>query len=540
MSKFKFSDINEFYPTPATLAKKLLNKVDWTKVGTILEPSAGKGDLCRSIASYAGGQWKYRKMEKNEVDCIEADPNLLHILKGEGYRIVGNDFLQFQSLKKYDLCVMNPPFSNGDEHLLKAMSLMEETGGQIICILNAETLKNPYSNRRKRLVQKLNELEAVIEYEESAFADAERKTNVEVALIYVDIPAKVADSFIFDGLKRASAASSEQEETPDAMMSADWLRAMVDSYNMEGKTGIAIMKEWMALQPYIQSTGEKYEQPIMQLMVKSDAVKATDSKTINAYITELRLKYWTLLLKRPEIVSRMTNTIQTMFSSRVYELRNYEFDEFNIRHILMELQGHLNQGVQEAILHLFDELSYEHSWYPETKQNRHYFDGWATNKAHKVGMKVIMPCTGAYAESWYHETFNTYSVSEFISELELALNYLNVGIAERKDWESVIKQANEEKQTKNLEFTYFYATFYRKGTVHIRFKEEYRDLIDRLNIFASQHRGWLPPNYGKVSYAEMNEDERAVVERFQGQEAYEKVYANPSYYLPPQQCLLGT
>ena len=40
---------------------------------------------------------------------------------------------------------MNPPFSEGDKHLLKAINIMKN-GGQIVCILNAETIKNPYSN----------------------------------------------------------------------------------------------------------------------------------------------------------------------------------------------------------------------------------------------------------------------------------------------------------------------------------------------------------------------------------------------------------
>ena len=35
---------------------------------------------------------------------------------------------------------MNPPFSNGDKHLLKALK-MQEKGGAIICLLNAETIR---------------------------------------------------------------------------------------------------------------------------------------------------------------------------------------------------------------------------------------------------------------------------------------------------------------------------------------------------------------------------------------------------------------
>ena len=35
----------QFYPTLETLVDKMINKVDWSNVTSILEPSAGKGDI---------------------------------------------------------------------------------------------------------------------------------------------------------------------------------------------------------------------------------------------------------------------------------------------------------------------------------------------------------------------------------------------------------------------------------------------------------------------------------------------------------------
>ena len=57
--------------------------------------------------------------------------------------------MTFYTYKHYDLIIMNPPFDNGDKHLLKAIDL-QKNGGAIICLLNAETLKNPYSKYKKR------------------------------------------------------------------------------------------------------------------------------------------------------------------------------------------------------------------------------------------------------------------------------------------------------------------------------------------------------------------------------------------------------
>lgn len=49
----------------------------------------------------------------------------------------------------------------------------------------------------------LEEYNADIQYIQDAFMDAERKTNVEIALIKVKLPDVQRDSFIFDGLEKA-------------------------------------------------------------------------------------------------------------------------------------------------------------------------------------------------------------------------------------------------------------------------------------------------------------------------------------------------
>ena len=42
----------QFYPTPEALVDKMINKVDWGNVTSILEPSAGKGDILAGIQRY--------------------------------------------------------------------------------------------------------------------------------------------------------------------------------------------------------------------------------------------------------------------------------------------------------------------------------------------------------------------------------------------------------------------------------------------------------------------------------------------------------
>ena len=178
-------DTEQFYPTLKELLEKIFKDTDWRMVSSILEPSAGNGDICDYIMDAAG---KYPYYNRSlDIDCIEIDENRRATLKGKNYRIVYDDFIRFQTYKQYDLIAVNPPFADGERHLLKALE-MQKNGGCVMYILNAETLKNPYTKERKLLVRKLEELGAAVEYYQSAFAHAEIRTDVEVAVIKVSIP----------------------------------------------------------------------------------------------------------------------------------------------------------------------------------------------------------------------------------------------------------------------------------------------------------------------------------------------------------------
>ncbi len=173
----------DFYPTPAALLDAVTAGVRWEALGTVLEPEAGMGD----IVEYVMKRYRMRTDCELDVDCVELDPALQKILRQKGYRLVHDDFLTYQTHKQYDLIIMNPPFSNGAAHLTKALQ-MQEDGGNIICILNAETIRNPWTNERKALVTRLGQLNAQISYMEGGFVHADRPTDVEIAVVKVSVP----------------------------------------------------------------------------------------------------------------------------------------------------------------------------------------------------------------------------------------------------------------------------------------------------------------------------------------------------------------
>ena len=170
-------DNSDFFPTPLRLAGKMLALVNWKTVKLILEPSAGKGDLVMAVERMvADRKYSDKFVLTNAVqehtrecfDTIESDYNLRLILRGLGLRLIDDDFLRFQTAKRYDLILMNPPFSEGAKHLIHAIDIMSN-GGQIVCILNAETVRNPYNNERKLLQNLLIEKNARIEFVRDIF-----------------------------------------------------------------------------------------------------------------------------------------------------------------------------------------------------------------------------------------------------------------------------------------------------------------------------------------------------------------------------------
>lgn len=526
----------DYYPTPQNIIDKMLLDLDFTMIKSILEPSAGKGDIVEALKKKEGNHNKFygKQYYQFDIDCIEADQNLQHILKGKNFRVVYNDFLAYNTMKEYQLIIMNPPFSNGCKHLLKALEMQKRNGGAIVCLLNAETLKNPCTNDRLDLQRKLTEYNAKIEYIQDAFLDAERKTAVEIALVKVQLPEVQRESFILEGLRKAQEQREIEAEESTQLIDSDFFKAIVKQYQLEAEAGIKLIKEYYAMQPFILSqfgkdekTGETIQKGgcIISMSVSKDGL------SINEYIKRVRSKYWTALFENKKFIGQLTNNLQREFFNKVEDLSNYDFSLYNIYQLKIDMQKKVVKGIEDTIIELFDELSHKYSYWDETSKNIHYYNGWKTNQSWIINKKVIIPLNGFYdlAYSWGRFRPTQYDTVKKLQDMEKCLNYLDGGLTEAVDLEESLKFAEEYGETKNIQLKYFTVTFYKKGTCHITFNND--ELLKKFNIFGSQHKGWLPPSYGKKSYKDMTTEEKAVVNEFEGEKEYNKVISNKEYYL---------
>lgn len=115
---------HQFYPTPAALARVL---VDMAQIGdghTILEPSAGQGGLADLLP-------------KERTTCVEVAELNAKVLEAKGHRVERADFLSLDAqAHQFDRIVMNPPFSDGraEAHTRHAADMLAP-GGRLVAIL---------------------------------------------------------------------------------------------------------------------------------------------------------------------------------------------------------------------------------------------------------------------------------------------------------------------------------------------------------------------------------------------------------------------
>lgn len=511
-----------FYPTPDDLIDKMLDKLNLRSIKSILDPSAGKGNILDRIKFKTNDKYRYGEVKKFG---IEIDNNLKAICKDKGYKILHDDFLTYETYINFSAIVMNPPFDNGDKHLLKAIELQERTGGEIVCILNAETIRNPFSVYRKDLKSKLDKYKAEIEFIQDGFIDAERKTNVDIALVHLSIERQRENSVILEGLKQEEKHEKEVLDNKE-IISSDYMTQIIQKYKFEVKAGVKLISEYESIKNLL-SRDFTDEAPILKLTIDDSNFRGNSSEVQNEFIKRIRYKYWTTLFQSKEFGKLFTTDLRKQYMEKMEELQEYDFSSYNIETIKLDMQLMLSQSLTNTIHDLFDEfIRYSH--WEGYEGNIYLYNGWKTNEAYKINeKKVIMPFS-AYDRSGYY--YPHIQMVDRLRDIYRVFSYLDNGRTEIDiEIYELLKNAKEENETKKIDCGYFNVTFYKKGTTHFEWQD--KDLIRKLNIEGARGRNWIPPSYGKKSYKDMSKEEQAVINDFQGKEEYKEVVKDKEFYL---------
>jgi hypothetical protein len=494
--------MNELYPTPKKVIDKMLERIT-IEPSTILEPSAGKGDLLNGIINKFGNSLEFgRRYRDLDVYYMEKDPLLQPYLMKEydNCMFLGSDFLSLDSGIYFDLIIMNPPFNHGADHLLKAWNVLKH--GEVVCLINSETYNNTYSKKRQLLKNIIDEHGSIEELGQ-CFEDSERKTSVNVSLVYLKKESESEFTYLND-LKIGDNENSEKSEVrQDEIITKNQVQAYVRSFELAKKHMINAYKEMQKAVHYSRSIREDYcyNNPFkdgMKKIIDSFSLSSNYDinlrKAINNSIPELKANAWNKIVQLSKFSNIMSKSVKDKFTNEINKRSAIEFTEENINIFLETLINNAYEIANESMLDVFDRFCAYH------KKNKIHYEGWKSNSAYKINKRVILPNFINYDSYGYGIIYHTKSSLDDFDRVICSLDGKKLSDI-RSIKESLVEQfeivkGREDNKDKSAQSTYFDIKFFKKGTVHLTFRDS--KLRDRLNIEVGRKRQWLPPTEDKI------------------------------------------
>lgn len=465
---------DDFYPTPAHVTAKMVAPYrDGMCNRHILEPSAGKGNIAEYIKTAIG--------YNGNLYCIESEPDLIATLQGKGFRILSNDFLKFTPSHIFDLIVMNPPFSRGVDHLLHAWSILDH--GDIVCLLNAETLLNDCTEKRKLLRHIIAE-NGSIEYLGDAFKDAERKTGVEVALVRLH-KHESASKWVFEATDEHESVQTISDDAPSEIAVKDSIGTLVDAYEAAKREFASVWKSRKKIAKYLAYIGgltnveEHYRS---QDFVSHACNMDNPVSAYNFFVDTARMNAWNAIMTKTGIEGRVTESVRKDFNKMRTE-NGFDFTEGNIMSLLDGLVMNSGDIMKQCILEAFDLMTKYH------KENRIHIEGWKSNDRWQVNRKIILPF--AVEHGWSRGFKVRYAAQNMLDDIDKACCFLS-----GKGFDAIIKIRDAVEMSQVAVSDFFKVKSHHKGTLHLTFIDEH--LWERFNLAAVEGKNWLPNKKGKA------------------------------------------
>jgi hypothetical protein len=478
----------QFFPTPMSLAIRALAMFRNQDFRRVIDTSAGEGDLLRALTHKLD---KQRHSPRVRIDAIEIDLTKHPLLHAQGYSVVGMDFLKYQSLAGYSHVLMNPPFLRGAEHVLKAWDLLWD--GEIVAILNAETLRNPCDKFRKRLVRLIQSYgEALYVGQPFTSPDAKIKTDVEVVMIRLHKQADIQKDIVGDIL-----SNLKNEDAPDLYEVDETYRNAVALPNstLENlvrcfNAAVIAMRESVIA----ESKRSYYQTMLGKSLTEASTIQDGNTESVKdvqvsllAGYDDLKERGWNSVLHSSEIHQRLSSKAYQQLKAQFDQVKKMEFTVSNIYGFLLGLVESQGDMQMQMVCDVFDEITKYHS------ENRVYYRGWESNDKHRTaGFRIktsrfILPrqeiCTSGPASGTH----------QLLSDLDRVFALLD-GKAEPdvKLAHACRMQSDELRDAQRVCSSYFDVRYY-KGTGTMHFYPRHPKLIDRLNRMVGRQRGWLPP-----------------------------------------------
>lgn len=488
-------DIQAYY-TPEALAKKAWAKFKNKDVTRLLEPSAGEGGLLKPWLVQNRDSWS--KNRAAFVDCIEIDITRHPILRDQGLNVVGVDFMSFGGASIYSHVLLNPPFESGVKHVLKAWEILFD--GELVAIINAESIKNSFSGERKMLVNLIEQYGSV-EFLKDEFLspETERKTPVEIALIHLEKCSNFEMNFLA-GLEvdemTASGLTGGYQEFNEIAVHQGMIENSVTAFNAAVKAAREEVFAAARTRYYTGLLGETME--TLQAKESNKSPKAVKTnldqvrKEMQEKYEDLKNRAWTNVLRSTQVTSRLSSKAQKRLEADFEDVKKLEFTVQNIYGFILGLINKQSEINIEMLCDTFDAISSYHY------DNRIYYKGWKSNSKHRTAAYKVKMSRFIIPGHSGHSYGPDWDTSRFLADFDKTFAMLDG----KKEPEISLEWAfrehySELRAGKRISTSYFDVRFF-PGASTIHFFPTNKKLIDRFNRMVGLHRQWLPPEGEKV------------------------------------------
>jgi hypothetical protein len=474
----------EFYPTPRDLANRLISKLT-RRPGYVLDPQAGAGALLEAVSR----RWD---IKPGVLKAIEIDPDLCAILSSKGFTVTDSDWLKYSEMCHFDTIVSNPPFSNAATHVKKMLEWADDT--EIAFIYPATNLTNLFTEERRWVAERIQELNAEVEFVKGAFKEADRSTDVEVAIIHVYVPRKLMT-------EKLSGFVHKTDEPVFSSIPINQLPARIDVLgNLEHYFNEAT-KAYYASLDYLDES--KKFIAAMRLGAESETIK-TLPVSVNGrraeWLNQFRKDSWKMVLDRPEFFKVLDKLQREEFYRDIEKAGGISFTAANIRATLEAILLKRGQYFEQSAVNVFKAITQHHEGNKES-------EGWKTNKSYEVPPKLIFPYGVSYDSKF--DSFDSWrtrdGVIDIANDLDRILCVLTGEDFEKCDIVAKAMKAGMEAynagkyngtpqaaRVANLTTSsrfFSVIRIYKKGTLHLKWRSD--DLRREFNALTQRGFKWI-------------------------------------------------
>ena len=114
------------------------------------------------------------------------------------------------------------------------------------------------------------------------------------------------------------------------MTLTDFLENIVQQFNFETDVGIALIREYLGMRPYLMESIPPGQYSASTLVLSVGTDHRSRGPHINDFLRLTRRKYWNALFHNDKFMGKLTSELRQKYYDMGGKLVNYDFTLFNI------------------------------------------------------------------------------------------------------------------------------------------------------------------------------------------------------------------